>query len=80
MSSLKMGTATLATENAGTIDIERASFPAGMPIQIVTNHIITLHTYTNIQDASSIPNNPENWTATAVTGSITPHFSNSRIK
>ena len=79
MSSLKMGTATLATENAGSIDIERASFPAGMPIQIVTNHIITLHTYTDIQDVDSYPNNPENWTATAVTGSITPHFSNSRI-
>ena len=85
MSILKMGTATLATENAGSIDINsgvninRGALPAGMPIQIVTNHIITLHTYTNIQDVGSYPNNPENWTETAVTGSITPHFSNSRI-
>ena len=34
MSSLKMGTATLATENAGSIDISHSAFPAGCMIDV----------------------------------------------
>ena len=34
MSSLKMGTATLATENAGSIDISHSAFPAGAIINV----------------------------------------------
>ena len=34
MSSLKMGTATLATENAGSIDISPSAFPAGTILNV----------------------------------------------
>ena len=47
MSSLKMGTATLATENAGSIDISHSAFPAGAIINVQQALKTDVQTITN---------------------------------
>ena len=70
MSSLKMGTATLATENAGSIDIERASFPAGVPVQMQVQTFDTKYTHTASPSTT--------WSDTGYYINISPFFSNSK--
>ena len=46
MSTLKMGTATLATENAGSIDIQYPSFPTGCMVQVLQSKKTGVQTIT----------------------------------
>jgi len=64
-----MGTATLATENAGSIDISQSAFPAGHIIKIASTTLRTAHTYTTTGS----------WVDTHLYLEFTPTYSTSNI-
>jgi len=71
MSALKMGNATLATENAGSIDISYGALPAGVPVQMQVKTFNTKYTHT--------ANPSTTWSDTGYYVNISPFFSNSKI-
>ena len=78
MSTLKMGTATLATENAGSIDISHSALPAGCILQVVESKktdtdSVASTTWTDI-DGTDNNNAGSIWCC-----KITPRFSTSKI-
>ena len=57
MSTLKMGTATLATENAGSIDISHSALPAGCILQVHQTYKSDTDTIAGVATTSSTGKN-----------------------
>ena len=82
MSALKMGTATLATENAGSIDIERASFPAGTVLRVFSKTITeheTLGSGNSGGTPYTIPGTDQNGNGSIFSVTITPLSASNKI-